>query len=329
MPDVLNVQDTTWCGQQASEIFYKPAFRAGGITDQFFLIVPNIKSRRQMVLDEQLQYIVQISDACARTPNGEVINLSEKFLEVCPLKINLDQCAKNLEEKFTEEWLRTGNSLFDITGTAVEDYIIRKVTEALALDLWRIIWFGDTASDDERYNVCDGFWTRIFASVGEYDTDIKRVTVAEGALGECAALDYLRQVYEGASDLLNEVPENQKYFMLTRSMYDNYRTCLEERCCGDRGTILLEDGRTQFFFRGIPVYLAPGWDRYIRNDLNNEFPHRIVYATYQSLAVGSDELSDTTTVEVLYNPYEKNNQIDAEFKLGTQIPYNELVAVAY
>jgi hypothetical protein len=40
-------------------------------------------------------------------------------------------------------------------------------------------------------------------------------------------------------------------------------------------------------------------------------------------------MADTNALEILYNPYDKTNQVDAEFKIGTQYKYAELVGLGY
>lgn len=325
MPDVINPAGLTWCGQLADEVIIKPVFQTPEM-ERFFDIMVGVVSKRQMVLDEILENVLQESTGCGRDVTGQVIDLTEKFIEVCDAKINLDQCAKGLDATMFEEWRKSGNALFDLTSTRIADYIIEKVQQAMRLDLFKVVWFGDTTSTDQVLSICDGLWKRLINAAQTYD--MISFPVGDGTLGDCAALDLMREMYDGASDLLDQIPENQKYFALTRSLYSNYLACREDACCGDRSWEMIEEGARALTFRGIPVYKVAEWDRIIAaKGLSN--PHRAIYTYNKNLVVGTDNMADTNSLEILYNPYEKTNQVDAEFKIATNYKYDELTVIAY
>lgn len=326
MADVIS-NDVSWCGQQATDVIIKPVFYNEDIT-RFVDVHGDIKSTKQLALDEILEDVVRPSSGCGRDVSGGPISIEEKYITLCDAKINLDQCAKNLKNTFMEEMLRTGNDIFDLTGTDLESYILKKVTEALGQDVPKIFWMGDTSlvGSFPTIGTCDGIWKRLI-NAGSYVVP-KPYDFPDGPLGECEALDAFRALAEGASDLLDQLPENQKYFAVTRSVYENYMTCLEERCCGDRGTIRLEDGSTRLFFRGIEVIKMSSWDRWISSySLQN--PHRILYTWNKNLVLGTDMFSDTTSLDFYYVKQDKMNHIDAEFSIGTQFKYGDLTAIAY
>lgn len=319
--------NVTWCGQQATEVLLKPTFFNPGLTFTFD-VLGDIKSTRQLALDDNIEDVVRTSSGCGRDVAGGPISIDPKVITLCDLKVNLDQCAKDLKNSFMEEMLRQGNDIFDLTGTDLENYILVKSQNALENDVPKIAWFGDTtlAGSYPTIGACDGVWKRLIAGVSEYD--VERGYTFGDTLSDCEALDALRATYEGASDLLDSLPENQKHILVTRSVYNNYLTCLEERCCGDRGTILMEDGRTTLTFRGIPVIKMSQWDRWISNyGLGN--PHRLMYTTKTNLVIGTDLFSDTNTLEFWYDRPVQLNHIDAEFSMGTQYKYGELTSIAY
>lgn len=323
MPDVINPNGITWCGQQADDVLIKPVFLNPNM-EPFFDIMLGVVSKRQLVLDTNIRGMLQASEGCGRDVTGEVITLLEKFIEVCDVKINLDQCAKGLNDTLMEEWRRKGNDLFDITGTRIAEYILKKIQSELPNDVFDLVWFGNSALADRVLGICDGIWTRLIAAAQTYDIISFPITT----ITDCTALDLLRQMYEGADPLLDQMPENQKYFALTRTLYNNYLTCREEQCCGDRSWEMVENGPRTLFFRGIEVRKMTGWDAAIqRYGLSN--PDRAIYTYDKNLVVGTDNLADTNSVEIIYNPFEKTNQIDAEFKIATQYKYDELTVIAY
>jgi len=322
MADVLNV-DVAWCGQQANEVLIIPTFNTPELTTEFRIIL-DIKSKRQLALDTILSGVVRPSEGCGRDVAGDVIDVYAKEIVLCDLKVNLNQCAKNLANTFMEEWLRTGNAITDLVGTDVEAYILDKVTNALRLDVYDIAWFGNVNSVNPTLASCEGVWSRLIQGANAYD--IEKVTIPT-TLVDCTALDTLRLLYEGASDLLDQMPEGDKYFALTRELYNNYLTCREDACCGDKSWDMVEQGARVLLFRGIPVYKKSRWSQIISaNNLNHT--HRAVYTYNQNLVIGTDAISDTNTLDFYYVKQDKMNYIDAEFKMGTQYVYGELTAIA-
>jgi hypothetical protein len=322
MADVLNV-DVAWAGQQANEVLIIPTFNTPELTTEFRIIL-DIKSKRQLALDTILSGVVRPSEGCGRDVAGDVIDVYAKEIVLCDLKVNLNQCAKNLANTFMEEWLRTGNAITDLVGTDVEAYILDKVTNALRLDVYDIAWFGDVNSTNDTLASCNGIWSRLIQGANAYD--IEKVTIPT-TLGDCTALDTLRSLYEGASDLLDQMPEGDKYFALTRELYNNYLTCREDACCGDKSWDMVEMGPRTLMFRGIPVYKKSRWSQIISAN-NMLHTHRAVYTYNQNLVIGTDAISDTNTLDFYYVKQDKMNYIDAEFKMGTQYVYGELTAIA-
>jgi hypothetical protein len=326
MANILNFDNVAWEGQQANDVFIKPAFLIPSITSEVEVML-GVKSKRQVVLDTNLRDIVRASSGCGRTTAGDVIDLTDKFLEVCDAKINLEQCAKNLADTFMEEWLKTGNAIYDLTGTEVATYIERKVSEALARDVYTILWFGDTQSNNATLATCDGLWKKLINGVSAYGVQ-RAYTFQSNTLTAGQSLTVLREMHENASDLLDQVADNEKYFKLTRDLYYNYLALREDACCGDMSWQMLENGSRQVYFRGIPVYKATEWSNAISH-YNLSFPNRAIYTAKSNLYLGTDAISDTNSFEMYYERKDKLTYIDGEFKIGTQYMYDELTVLAY
>lgn len=326
MANILQFDNVTWEGQLANEVFIKPAFLVPSLQDEMDVLI-SIKSKRQMVLDTNLRDIVRASSGCGRTTTGNVVDLTDKFLEVCDAKINLEQCAKNLRDTFMEEWLKTGNEIFDLTDTEVAAYIEKKVAEGLSRDVYTIAWFGDTESGNATLATCDGLWKKLIAGVSAYGVQ-REYTFQSNTITSGQSLDVLRAMVEGASDLLDQVPENEKYIKLTRALYNDYLAQREDACCGDKSWDMLEEGKRQLYFRGIPVYKATEWSNAI-TAYGLSFPNRAIYTAKSNLFLGTDAVSDTNSFEMYYDKKDKLTYIDGEFKIGTQYAYDELTVLAY
>lgn len=332
MADVLNVSATTWCGKQAEEILIKPTFLVPELEELMDVRI-GIKSKEQLLFDEILENILQLDTGCGRTPTGSVVNVSEKFIDLCFVKANLDQCVKNLRSKFTEMWRRgSGLDSNELEGKLLA-YVQEKVQDAVRIDINKVAWFGNTllsATDPNRpLYVCDGFWTRFIASVNAYG--ITRAHTFGDTLDDCEAITAFRAMWTQRSAIFKSLMKrNKAEFKLpvTSSVWENYQTCLEEKCCGDRGVIRMENGDERLFFRGVEVIEMPEWDRTIE-DFSLSFPHRAALYHRPQLILGTDSLSEMNQLKIIYNPFNENNQIDAQFVMGTQFGYPELIIVAY
>jgi hypothetical protein len=324
MADILEV-DVSWAGKQATDVLVKPIFTAPEL-ERYFDVRIDIKTKEQLALNTSLRGILRPSVGCGRTSSGDVINVYDKFIEVCDVKANLEQCAKNISSTFFSEQLKSGNEIFDLEGTDVETFISSQVVAALKLDVWDIAWFGDTDSASDFLATCDGIWKRIFTSIEEYG--IEKLYSFSTNLGDCEAIEAFRAIVEGASDLLDNMPEEQKYIAATREVYDNYVACREDACCGDRSWSMIEEGKRAMYFRGIEVRKQSNWSLAIKTyGLGNK--HRVVYTHDKNLVLGTDAVSDTSSLDFYFVKHLKMNYIDVEMKMGTQIVYEELTAVGY
>lgn len=326
MADVLDI-DVVYVGQQATDVLLKPIFFDKDIMQEI-RVEPNIKFKKQLALDSRYEKILKASKGCSRDDQDDVINISEKFLEVCPLEADLSQCAKNLTDEFMSDWLRKGGlEENDLTGTKVEKYISTKVQQALALDVQRIIWLGDTSSLDSNYNMCDGFWTRIIAGVADYSIE-KVYNIGNGTVSATTARDTLRALYNDADPILKSIDKKDKKFWVTETVGDALMDFYEDTENAGGFVKMTMDGQEKLLYRGVEVVVLRNIDRWIDADsLGN--PNRAIYAASDNLVVGTDMVSDTNKMDFWYDKLNKLNRIDVEMKLGTQILYGDLVAVAY
>lgn len=328
----LFTDNITWEGQVADEIFAKPIF-----TDPDLLntvrIIPNIKSKKQLAVDNLLEKILKKVNSCARNPSGNLITLSDLYLEVEKVGIDLEQCALTLEDGFLEQFLNSGNQIFNLDGTYIKTYIEGKVVDALKLDVPRVIWFGDTASADANYNLFDGLWKRIFA-LGATNTGmvgpaipatLPDTSTPEGAR---AFVAIFKALYDKQTRVLKAVPANRKRFIcnieLAEGLQDAYTTLGSVN-----GDIFLRrnqdgEGLDVFKYKGIDVIGMAHWTDIIDTDLAGAKTYRMVLTDTQNLVVGTDRVEDVMNVEFMYHPYPRVNTLEANFKLGTQLVWPEL-----
>lgn len=328
----LFTDNITWDGQTADEIFAKPIF-----TDPDLLntvrIIPNVKGKKQLAVDSMLEKILKKVTTCARNPSGNLITLSDRYLEVENVGVDLEQCALSLEDGFMEQFLNSGNDIFDLNGTYIKTYLEQKVVEALKLDIPRVLWFGDTASADANYNLFDGFWKRLFALAATNPTmngpaipaTLPDTTTEEGAR---AVIAIFQGLYNAQPRVLKALPANRKRFIVSLELAEALQDAYT-RLGSVNGEIFLRrtqdgEGLDTFKYKGIDVIGMAHWTDIIDTDLAGAKTYRAVLTDTQNLVVGTDRVEDTMNVEFMYHPYPRVNTLEANMKLGTQVVWPEL-----
>lgn len=333
MPEkTLFTDNITWDGQVADEIFAQPIF-----TDPDLLntvrIIPNIKSKKQIAVDSLLEKILKKVTTCGRNPSGNLITLSDRYLEVENVGVDLEQCALTLEDGFLEQFLNAGNKIFDLDGTYIKTYIEGKVVDALKMDVPRTLWFADTASADPNYNQFNGFWKQLFALAATNPTmngPAIPATLPDASTdaGARAVIAIFKGLYDAQPRVLKALPANRKHFIvnmeLAEALQDAYTTLGSVN-----GEIFLRrnqdgEGLEVFKYKGIDVIGMAHWTDIIDTDLLGTKTLRAVLTDKQNLAVGTDRIEDLFEVLFQYHPYQRVNTLEANFKLGTLVVWPEL-----
>ena len=314
-------------GIEANELFFVPIF-----TDIMqlgdFTIMPDVVYKRKMQFVNTLEKIVQKNTGCGFTPSGD-FGISEREVDVDEIKVNIEQCYDEFKNTVLQEKLKKGNMKFNMTGTEIFKYLIQKVKDATMLDYMRLFWFGDKTSVDPAYNVTDGIWSvHIPALVAA--TAIPYTNTASGApLNPGDGENYLRTVYDAAPLPLKGLPTTEKVFLVSGSVYEQYREDLENSGGGDAGRQLVIDGAQVLSFRGIAVKPQWNWDVYTAADLSLPDYHQILYTSPKNLIFATDLFSTMSQVGVFYDELEEKTYVKVNGKMGTNYVHPSLFSVGY
>jgi len=170
----------------------------------------------------------------------------------------------------------------------------------------------------------------ITASGGTVNTTAN-VDADELASGE--AEDMFKALYKGCDKVLKEVPKNEKVFLVSDSVYENYEDYLETLGT-ERSHMLLETGQDVLTYRGIPV-INVGWDTHLEADFphnsgeNPGYPHRVIYTQIYNLVLGIDSMSQYTGFKFWYNMDQEQNRFRTKLVMGVNYVFNKLTAVGY
>lgn len=156
---------------------------------------------------------------------------------------------------------------------------------------------------------------------------------APAALASGESEDIFQALHVGADKVLKSLPANQKVFLVSDLVYENYMAYLESLGT-ERAQLLLENGLSLHTYRGIPI-IPLGWDVHLEADFAHvtgelyAYPHRVIYTSIDNLVLGLDAMSQFNETKMWYNPDAEENRFRSKLVMGTQYVHNKFTAVAY
>lgn len=172
----LITQSLSFSKESVNEYFLKPLFLQNDIRDI-------ITIRTDIQGSEKLDYIDSLSKITKGYQRGTSfttstgVTVSQRSILVTQMKAQVEQSGDQFLGWVKEQALKKGVMLNDIGGTIFEEIVLAVYVKALAADLQRQAFMGDTVKEvaltgvlDEDYKEYVGFWSRII-------TDFKAVTI--------------------------------------------------------------------------------------------------------------------------------------------------------
>lgn len=165
----VNVQNLTYDGEYAKEIFVKNLYESK-LKNYGITYMPGVKSKQQLVSGDVSDLFQKFT--CPFSPSGDV-ELSEKWIEGIPMKVNLEQCYDAFWPTFmaaqTEVSLNGG-----VPQAFFEWFFNGVLVPELGKEYEQIFWNGDkTAGANETLKIADGLVKQLNA-----DAKVKKVTGA-------------------------------------------------------------------------------------------------------------------------------------------------------
>lgn len=332
--------DYTYNGTLLTEVFFKPSVGTPALSD-LFRIIPGSDQKIQIPTLGNLSKIIAAGDNCNRASTGSGIDITNQTVTLSKLKMYLQQCAEEFEGSvgniLAEEWLRDGNDINDISGTQLQTTINRVIEDALRRDIFNLVSFGDADDGDAFYGIMEGLWPQLIAnSGGPGDSYCIRRTASSfgtGALAVDFALAVFKEAYEGAPAILDQLPENQKQFTVTRSVFNNLVSSYESKSTGsDLQVTYLKDGIPVVQYRGVPVVKVSQWDVALAdaaNPLDGVAKHLLLYTTRDNHVLGVQNAADLNRVDGWYSKDDDVYNFASKMRLGYNYVHCDLTVIAY
>lgn len=288
--------DTTVYTGKDLEGFYSKILLTGN-TKSVVKFYPNVKSKVKIArLD--MANIIQADD-CSFNDSGTT-TLSQKTLEVCPLKVNLEYCVSTFEANYLSEQLRAGSNTGQVMPDSVEAYLLEQVSKNISADLENLIWQGDTAGSPE--SLCDGW-------LAQFRDDADVIDVTGTTLTAANIIVELGKVYAAIPATIVNSSDLVIFISVAASKF--YRQALAAG--GFFATFNAGDLNPTYL--GIPLVVAEGLSA-----------NQMVAAEKGNLWFGSDLMSDFDDVVVI--PQFKITgaptvRLAVRFKFGTSYGVSE------
>lgn len=161
MANFVNVQNLTYEGEYAKEIFiknlYESKLKSFGIT-----YMPGVKGKQQLVSGNVSDLFQKFT--CPFSASGEAV-LTEKWIEGVPMKVNMEECYDSYWSTFMAA--QTEVSLNGGVPQAFFDWFFNGVlVPELGKEYEQIFWNGDkTSGANETLKIADGIVKQLNADV--------------------------------------------------------------------------------------------------------------------------------------------------------------------
>tara|TARA_R110002167_G_scaffold305358_1_gene509497 strand:- start:4782 stop:6089 length:1308 start_codon:yes stop_codon:yes gene_type:complete len=172
----LITQSLTFSKESVTEYFLKPLFLQNDIRD-IITIRTDIQGSEKLDYIDSLRKITKGYQRGTSFTTSTGVTVTQRTVLVTQMKAQVAQSGDQFLGWVKEEALKKGTMLNDINGTIFEEIVLAIYVKALAVDLQRQAFMGDTVKEaaltgvlDADYKEYVGFWSRII-------TDFKAVTI--------------------------------------------------------------------------------------------------------------------------------------------------------
>ena len=339
----LNTEEATQIGEAVIE----QVFIQGELAE-VHSVETGIQHDQQIVFVDNLDVSGEAFTGCTPVEQDALV-LTEKVWTPKLIGGRYTHCANDLNKllKLFKKAQRANPDFFDNIDSEAMGLLMAKVIDAMKVSVSAKAWLSDTGAAVQPtgnftiagfnaglWDQFDGLWEQIFS-----DSDIPRFTITENAgatfilqeLASNAGRTIFQTLYEDADSRL--IGNADAQYLVTRSIWDNYLTTIEDKQ-GNGGVIeRLENGAVTMKYRGIPIIRMDEWDRTIRkfqDDLTVHFrPHRAVLTTPNNIPIATLSEDDLDSLTSHYDQTLKVNILDFSYFLDAKFGESHMASAAY
>lgn len=366
MPIEIKIQEeTTYYGNQPGSIgeaIVRRVFNTEDLENNLGIRVrEDVVVSEKMLLVSMREFITRKRAGCGDKTNSGRPIFREKSLDVINLQIWDEICAEDFGGTVAELARKRGYDINNLEGTEIETLMADLYEHIWERDYQSIIQFGDTTIDQTKpagdpstwseatkqdyarrltLGTMNGFWKMVFDAVALDDDDPDKI-LRVATIPQTGALpaNYVRDtllpaLYNGQSDLMDQVDDSEKVFNLSRDLYTNLQSSLQSfPTTGERAAGYYTDGTGDITYNSIPVkknkqIAQKAAKPYAAGDPRT-FTRRAYLTVKGGFQVGTDTHQKTQVMTMWYSRDTDLNNIQIRYKLGMNYLDGDVVAVAY
>lgn len=301
----------------------------------------NVKYKMNLYDSDGFTDVLKRGNAEGFTTSGG-ITVNDKTLEVKEIKSEGEQGWTAFSTNAWSAVLGNGVGRADLSTTPLADFLTSEFAKKTVDNMISCDWFGVYASGVDIYGSYDGlFLDMLYNGNGGTitKTTISGYTSAstlDGLTADAAIDTILPKMYYNADRTLRQKKaEGGLQYLVTPSIYENYKTSLRGRGT-NLGDEMIINGARQLTFDGIPVVEKLDWERDLANadnplktTINVSGAHLALLTTQRNLAVGTDFSLDTTSFQSWYNIDEQKLRMRTQTVRGTKVANPKMISLAY
>lgn len=325
---------TTYTGKQSEfrELVMKKLAGYARVDQLGLNLVEDVQSNKIMYKDNYLDKVTKKFTTCQNTETGSGVSISSFTLNVVNMQVQLAQCADVFEATIAEVLRKKGADINNLTGTEIEAYVLDKVAEAAARDLFRILFLGDTTLSNSDYTAFDGIFKKIKAGYLAGDGTVYGGTIAAADINTSNIVNTLdSKLWDVQPYELKFIPDNEKVLLVTDNIYRAWKKYLSSTAFGiveQRSSLV--NGISDVTYRGIPMVSLGVIDKYIATDFATgspaaaATPYRAILTKADNHYLATDTLTATSQVNMWYDQTLDTNYTRLRYKAGYNYAFGEL-----
>lgn len=325
---------TTYTGKQSEfrELVMKKLAGYARVDQLGLNLVEDVQSNKIMYKDNYLDKVTKKFTTCQNTETGSGVSISSFTLNVVNMQVQLAQCADVFEATIAEVLRKKGADINNLTGTEIEAYVLDKVAEAAARDLFRILFLGDTTLSNSDYTAFDGIFKKIKAGYLAGDGTVYGGTIAAADINTSNIVNTLdSKLWDVQPYELKFIPDNEKVLLVTDNIYRAWKKYLSSTAFGiveQRSSLI--NGISDVTYRGIPMVSLGVIDKYIATDFATgspaaaATPYRAILTKADNHYLATDTLTATSQVNMWYDQTLDTNYTRLRYKAGYNYALGEL-----
>ena len=332
----------TFPGNLPTELFRKPSIMTPALSEMFN-IRQGIRTDEYLVLVGQLEKLLKAATGCnpTYTTGG---TFSDRKITTKRFEANHQWCKSDFistASALTNDpsFVADGLDGYEVTAK-VRSVWMDEMIDAIRRDIWRISLFANDTSGNADYNVMEGLFVKLLDAFASYC--VKAVgnnlpNQYNSLLSADQAYDALKAIHVGAPTILKQLPNSEKIFWVTGSIYENLMASYENKTGGTETQFrLITDGvGERLMYRGIevkPLYIADNYLEDSNNPWYNNMRHFIIYTTrggskFANLVLGTESASDLDRIDMFYDQKDKVTYAQHESVFGVQFIHCDLTAI--